>query len=178
MSVVSLCSLFVSVSVFLCHLVFYFAVFRSPTVSLVCFFLLRFSSSHTLVYHTENCCSPIFFHLWSYKHFSVAVLRIFIAIRAEKPHIHYITFHYMMIRSHVYVLHYTCAVCDSSCYSFEHTTSMPSSNSMDSKNVHTGFAISIWGVFFLTFPSISFFSLFRSPLCKCRHKSHIYLIDT
>lgn len=61
MSVVSLCSLFVSVSVFLCHLVFYFAVFRSPTVSLVCFFLLRFSSSHTLVYHTENCCSPIFF---------------------------------------------------------------------------------------------------------------------
>lgn len=149
---------------------------KSYCLSRVFFFVAFFFISHFGLPY-RKLLFAYFFHLWSYKHFSVAVLRIFIAIRAEKPHIHYITFHYMMIRSHVYVLHYTCAVCDSSCYSFEHTTSMPSSNSMDSKNVHTGFAISIWGVFFSLFPR------FPYSLCFALHfvnvgTNHTYILST
>lgn len=134
----------------------FFAVFRSPTVSRVFFSVVFFFISlwftiskivvrpFSFVYgHTNTfllpCCAPTHpCHTCG-----------------KATHtLHYITLH----DDPVACICITCAVCDSSCYSFEHTTSMPSSNSMDSKSVHTGFAISIWGVFPLTFPSISFFS--------------------
>lgn len=173
MSVVFLFTLFVSVSVsvFFFVILFFCCFSKSSCVfsSVVLFsILLWFTISKIVV----RLC------LFVYGHTNTFLLPCcaFSLPYVRKNHTAH-TLHYMMIRSHIYELHYTCVAYDSSCYSFKHTTSMPSSNSMDNKNVHTGFAISIWGAFF-TFPSISILSLSVAPLCKCRHKSHIYLIDT